>query len=258
MCLVAISWKSHAAYPLLISANRDEFFDRPTQALHLWDSGFYAGKDLRSGGTWLGFHPNGRWALLTNYRDFISQRKAEISRGALVQNFLESDLSPDSYLKQIEKEESCYDGFNLLVSDGDSLWYYSNYGHNIQQLNPGIHILSNGLLNDPWPKALLAKQQMEALISEKFTIHDLLNILKSDQTFESAKLPSTGLSQEMEVALSAQFIRMKDNYGTVSASAVLLSNAGLVQLKERRYEWEKTNFKDQEFQFKLDKPIQTK
>ena len=93
MCLVAFSWKVLPEFPLLISANRDEFFDRPTAPLHQWESGIYAGKDLRSGGTWMGFHPGGKWAFLTNYRDFTHPKSGKISRGKLVVDFLESTVS---------------------------------------------------------------------------------------------------------------------------------------------------------------------
>lgn len=260
MCLVSFSWKNHKDYPLIISANRDEFFARPTQAMHRWESGIYAGKDLRSGGTWLGFNPNGRgrWSLLTNYRDFISQRNAKISRGKLVQNFLETDSSPLSYLQQIEKDKDLYDGFNLLVSDGKDLFYFSNYGKEIQQIAPGIHALSNGLINDPWPKAELAKQQLKDITSREVSTSKLLSILKSDQQSSIRNLPKTGIPDEMEVALSPQFVRMNDNYGTVSSTAVLVHSSGSTQLKERTFDWEFHNFRDQDFEFDLNKPIETK
>jgi uncharacterized protein with NRDE domain len=258
MCLVSIWWKSHPEYPLIISANRDEFFDRPTMPIHCWESGFYAGKDLRGGGTWLGFHPNGRWSLLTNYRDFISQRTAKISRGKLVQEFLESDISPYSYLEQIEKNKNLYNGFNLLVSDGQELFYYSNYGEKTQKIRAGIHGLSNGLINDHWPKAELAKQQLQALNTSEFSTDTLLSILKSDHTFPLKTLPCTGIPDEMERALSSQFIRMNDNYGTVSSTAVLVDSSGFTQLKERTFNWDYHHFTDQAFQFDLNNPIQTK
>lgn len=149
MCLVALSWKNHDEYPLIISANRDEFFDRPTAELHSWESGLIAGKDLRGGGTWMGFHTNGKWSLLTNYRDFSNPKKGEISRGKLVQNYLEGDLGPEAYLGSVFKEKDRYEGFNLLVSDGDKLFYLGNYAEDIQEVQPGIHGLSNGLINDP-------------------------------------------------------------------------------------------------------------
>ncbi|SFA90928.1 NRDE family protein [Algoriphagus aquimarinus] len=252
MCLVAFSWRNHPEYPLIISTNRDEFFERPTQAMHVWESGFYAGKDLRSGGTWMGFHPNGRWSLLTNYRDFDNPRNAKISRGKLVQDWLETDITAEEYLKGIQKHQDQYDGFNLLVSDGKKLFYLSNYSLDIQEVQPGTYGLSNALLDDPWPKVQLAKQQLEQLIKTDFSTNDLLNILKSKDTYPPEKLPKTGIPLEMETCLSSQLIRMSGNYGTVSAAAVVQHTSGLVQLKQRSFQWKPEIFQDLDFQFQLD------
>ncbi|WP_057939575.1 NRDE family protein [Algoriphagus resistens] len=255
MCLVAFSWQSHPEFPIIISANRDEFFNRPTEKIHQWESGFYGGKDLRSGGTWLGFHPNGRWSLLTNYRDFIHQREPTISRGKLVQNFLESQIDPYDYLKEIEQNKTLYDGFNLLVSDGNRLFYYSNFGESIKKIQPGIYGLSNGLIDAPWPKSILAKMQLEQLITREFDANSLLGILKSTETAEPETLPYTGVARDLELALSSQLIRIDENYGTVSSTALLQHKSGLTKLKERTFDWDYHRFADREFQFQLQKPI---
>ncbi len=252
MCLVAFSWKSHPKYPLIISTNRDEFFERPSEPMHRWESGFYAGKDLRSGGTWMGFHPNGRWSLLTNYRDFANPRKPKISRGKLVQEWLESNITPEKHLQAIQKNQDLYDGFNLLVCDGKKLFYQSNYSPEIQEIKPGIYGLSNALLDDPWPKVTLAKQQLEQLILSEFSTSDLLNILKSKETYPPENLPKTGIPLEMETALSAQLIRMPGNYGTVSSAAVVQHTSGLVHLKQRSFQWNPELYTDLDFQFQLD------
>ncbi len=251
MCLVAIAWQVHEDYPLIISANRDEFFERPTQRIHQWESGFYGGKDLRSGGTWLGLHPNGRWALLTNYRDFNSPKVARISRGKLVQSWLEANLEPKQYLLEIQKYQDQYDGFNLLVSDGKSLWYLSNYAEEIQEIEPGIHGLSNGLINEPWPKTELAKEQLEAIMKGELNQNKVLHTLKSTKTYELEKLPSTGVPIDMEIGLSAQLVRIGETYGTVSAIAVLQESSGLVRMKERTYQIKYRDFKDTSLSFNL-------
>jgi uncharacterized protein with NRDE domain len=251
MCLVAIAWKVHPDFPLVISANRDEFFERPTQNLHQWDSKIYAGKDLRSGGTWLGFHSNGRWALLTNYRDFSTSLKPTKSRGKLVQNWLEGQSAPKQYLEEIGKSQENYEGFNLLVSDGKSLWYLSNYGNGIEEINPGIHAISNGLLNDPWPKTELAKAQLTALMETEPNENKLLHILKSTETYELERLPSTGVPIDMEIALSAQFVRIGESYGTVSAIAVVQEASGLVRMKERTYQIKYGDYVDTALSFTL-------
>lgn len=253
MCLVAFSWKEQSEYPLIISANRDEFFERPTAKLHQWDTGFFGGKDLKSGGTWMGFHPNGRWSLLTNYRDFRKMGHGEISRGKLVQDFLEDSISPEEYLKAIEKEKDRYEGFNLLVSDGRDLFYLSNFGKGIKEIQPGLYGLSNGLLNEPWPKTELAKNELESTLDNEFSHETLLAILKSKETYPLEKLPDTGAPKELEIALSAQLIRANGNYGTRSASAILWNKSGDISITERSFDWNEQDFKDTLEQFKLDK-----
>lgn len=249
MCLVAFSWKNHPEFPLIISANRDEFFDRPTQSLHQWDSGIIAGKDLRGGGTWMGFHPDGKWALLTNYRDFNRPQRGEISRGILVQDFLENEAKPEEYLEEVFNKKDRYEGFNLLVSDGIKLFYLSNFMEEIVEVQPGIHGLSNGLMNDPWPKVELAKKQLEKVISEEIATERLLTILKSKETHSIEYLPNTGAPEPMEIGLSAQLIRLPPNYGTVSASAVLRNRQGKTTVTERTFDWDHSVFSDQKINF---------
>ncbi len=249
MCLVAFAWKVHPEYPLVISANRDEFFERPSEKLHLWPSGFYGGKDLRSGGTWMGIHPNGRWALLTNYRDFKNPRTAQISRGLLVQAFLESKIGPKSYLEGLTPSLDAYDGFNLVVSDGEKIFYLSNYGKGVEEVKPGIHGLSNGLINDPWPKVELAKKQLSEVLEESFDENRLLNTLKSRERYPIEKLPDTGVPPQMEIGLSSQLIRIGNNYGTVSSMVVIQEASGLTRLKQRVFERDYHRFADTKEQF---------
>lgn len=200
----------------------------------------------------MGFHPNGRWALLTNYRDFHTQRKAEISRGKLVQCWLEASISPREYLLGIQGFGTSYEGFNLLVSDGDSIWYLSNYSTDVTEIPPGIHGLSNGLINEPWPKVQLAKSQLEDFMAGPIDENRLINTLKSTQTYPLTELPQTGVPEEMEIGLSAQLIRLGSNYGTVSAMAVIQNHKGETLLKERVYERDFQRYRDQQLTFQQD------
>lgn len=253
MCLLAFSWKEQSDYPLIISANRDEFFERPTAKVHQWETGFFGGKDLKSGGTWMGFHPNGRWSLLTNFRDFRKMGYGEISRGKLVKDFLEDSIAPKDYLKEIEKENDRYEGFNLLVSDGQDLFYLSNFGTGIKEVQPGLYGLSNGLMDEPWPKTELAKNQLERTLDTEFSHAALLEILKSKETYPLEKLPNTGAPKDLEIALSAQLIRANGNYGTRSASSIIWNKSGEISITERSYEWNEQIFSDALEQFKLEK-----
>lgn len=249
MCLVAFSWKNNPEFPLIISANRDEFFDRPTAPLHQWENGIVAGKDLRGGGTWMGFHPNGKWSLLTNYRDFSRKLSEKSTRGKLAQDYLEGDLEPETYLKKLYSKKESYEGFNLLVSDGDKLFYFSNYEREIREIQPGIHGLSNGLINANWPKITLAKDQLESLDTPEIKNENLLDILKSTETHPLEVLPKTGTPASMEIGLSSQLIRLPPNYGTVSATAVIVNRAGETKITERTFDWDHSKFKDKSMSF---------
>lgn len=235
MCLISFNWKDHPVYQLVLVGNRDEYYTRPTASLHLWESGFYAGKDLKGGGTWMGFHPKGKFAALTNYRDFSHSTFKPVTRGYLVKDFLENNQEPVEYLKSIQKRMGQYEGFNLLVADGDRMAYLSNRRQEIEIVSPGIHGISNALLDTPWPKVELAKKELRHWMeSDLLDENVLLNLLQSEEYASDIYLPSTGVSYDMERLLSAQFIKMGEEYGTVNTSVILWKHDGQVIIKERR------------------------
>jgi len=235
MCLISFNWKAHPVYQLILVGNRDEFYNRPTSSLHLWESGFYAGKDLKGGGTWMGFHPNGKFAALTNFRDFRHSISDPVTRGHLVKDFLENNHDPVQYLKSIKKEMGRYEGFNLLVAEGDQMAYLSNRRQEIEIVSPGIHGISNAFLDTPWPKVEQAKLELQRGIESKLVDESsILSLLQSEEYASDTSLPTTGVPYEMERVLSAQFVKMGKEYGTVNTSAVLWRHDGEVIIKERR------------------------
>lgn len=251
MCLITFNWRNHDTYHLILVANRDEFFERPSQSLHQWSSGFYGGKDLKSGGTWMGMHPNGRFAAITNFRDLAHLKANPVSRGKLVRDFLEGKEDPYTYLSQVQAVQENYDGFNLLVASGKEMFYLSNYGKGIQRVSPGTHGISNDLLNTPWPKVEKAKNDLRALLrNEQVDPDSLIQIHMSKETQPEANLPDTGLPLEKEKALSAQFIRLGDEYGTVNISVLLWKKSGEVTFLERETIPEKEGFRDTKVTFK--------
>lgn len=237
MCLIAFNWLNHSEYRLLLVANRDEFFERPSSSLHLWEEGFYAGKDLKGGGTWMGVHPKGRFAALTNYRDLSKLHENPVTRGNLVKRFLENDETPLEYLSRIHETKDRYDGFNLLVAEGTEMAYFSNYGNGIEKVLPGIHGVSNALLDTPWPKVENAKASLTELIDGANILPDtLIGLLQSSSYAPDHLLPKTGVPLEMERQLSAQLIKIGDEYGTVNTTAVLWKHDGDMVVKEKRYD----------------------
>lgn len=227
MCLITFQWQPDADKRLILSANRDEFLQRPAQPLHAWPDakGVYAGKDLSQGGSWLGIHTNGRFAALTNHRDMRSQGPENpISRGNLVVDFLTSNLSALEYLTLLEESSARYAGYNLLVADPHQLGYYSNKSaQSARILPPGLYGLSNGLLDTPWPKVESAKRTLATWLQQQPDEQSsLCHLLSSTLVADDSSLPDTGIGLEMERILSCEKI-ITPNYGTRCSTGLVLS-----------------------------------
>jgi len=173
MCLILFAYQHHPKYPLIVAANRDEYYARPSAPAQYWSDHPHvlAGRDLKELGTWMGITAQGRFAALTNYRDPQRHSTDALSRGHLVADFLCNQQSSHEYLKKIAKQSKQYNGFNLLVGDQKSLWYYSNQQGDIQPIAPGVHGLCNHLLNTPWPKLEQGRQQLSQCLTQDKMIY---------------------------------------------------------------------------------------
>jgi|SRR5690554_50402 len=239
MCLIAFAYKVSPEFPLILIANRDEFYDRPTQKAHYWrESGqteILAGKDLKAGGTWMGVSKNGRWAAVTNYRNIESNREDATSRGDLIPQFLTSKATCEEYLLHLKKEALKYNGFNLLVGDSSGVFHYSNISDVITEIQPGIHGVSNALLNTPWPKLKRAKDELSDRIKNNdLSKTSLFNLLNDQVKAPDSQLPSTGFSNELEKDLSSIFIDL-ENYGTRCSTLLFIDKNEKMEFVERRY-----------------------
>lgn len=239
MCLILFSYNAHPDYRLILGANRDEFYERPTAPLAYWREhpavSVLAGLDLRGGGTWMGVTPAGRFAALTNFRDPSANRNNAPSRGALVRDFLVGPETPGAYLERIDRAGASYNGFNLLVGDRNGLFYYSNRRPEIQALKPGIHGLSNRFLDSPWPKVERGKRAMERICSNgRIVPEEILGVLEDRVRPADDLLPDTGIGFEWERILSSVFIS-STIYGTRSSSVLLAGTDGKVEFVERTY-----------------------
>ncbi|MGP1666523.1 MAG: NRDE family protein, partial [Rhodanobacter sp.] len=162
MCLILLAWQAHPDYPLVLAANRDEFYARPSAPAAFLEKSpqVLAGQDLAAGGSWLGVNRQGCFAALTNYREGGKPRPDAPSRGRLVADFLAGSEDAGRYLDRLASNSAAFNAFNLFVGDGQRLGYYSNRGDNADAacwLTPGIYGLSNHLLDTPWPKLATAK-----------------------------------------------------------------------------------------------------
>lgn len=235
MCVLFISYKKHPRYPLIVLANRDEFYDRPTAPADRWADHpqVTAGRDLVGGGTWLGIADGGRFAAVTNYRD-PSRPAGSVSRGRLVADLLIGKCDPKTYLDKIATEPENYSGFNLVVGSNEGLYYYSNATNDDpRKLDPGVYGLSNHLLNTPWPKVSNGLAAFERLIAnDKFSKSDAFDLLADERLAADDALPDTGIGIEKERVLSPIFIRTPI-YGTRSSTVVVSNSEGDLELDER-------------------------
>lgn len=233
MCLIVFAWAPDSPQPLLLAANRDEFYARPTLPLAEWDDapGVFAGRDLEAGGTWLGLTRSGRFAALTNIRD-PGQPARSRSRGELTADYLLGDLSPERYLQQVMEKAEHYAGFNLLLGDAQQLWHYNPREGQPGQLQPGLYGLSNASLNTPWPKLQRARQALQQCQDTKDSA-PLLALLADRHLPEDHLLPETGVGLATERLLSSAFIASAA-YGTRASTALILRQDGW-HLTERSF-----------------------
>jgi uncharacterized protein with NRDE domain len=261
MCLIALNWQPQAPVPLIIAANRDEFYARPTQALHRWaEQPIVAGKDLQANGTWLGVSLSGRVAALTNYRDPSQNRLGAPSRGDITTAFLSGSGTCEQYLDALASRADAYNPFNLLVFDGLSLMGFESRQRRAFKLSEGVSVVSNADFNVPWPKvARLRNGFTQTLRQNVFDgesvacqpgINALFALLSDRRTASDEKLPQTGIPIEWEKALSAEFIHTLD-YGTRASSVMVVGRSradfversfdvnGFVAEVHRRTDWER-------------------
>ena len=238
MCILFIAVNQHPDYPLIVAANRDEFFERPTSESSFWSEHphILAGKDLRAGGTWMGINQQGKLSALTNIRDPQRIASDAISRGELVSDYLQHSPSSEGYLAQISANAEKYNGFNLLFGDWNDLYVFNNHTLQSDKLTTGVYGLSNASLNTPWPKTLQGVTQLTEYCqdSQSLESEQLFALLKNQTKAKDDTLPQTGVPIEWERKLSSIFIQSPE-YGTRSSTLLLVDNQQQVSWQERTF-----------------------
>lgn len=253
MCLILFAYRCDPIHELVLAANRDEFYARPTEPIQPWDNRpeVIAGRDLQAGGTWLGVTRSGRFAAITNVRDGEEPGPSLRSRGLLVSDFLEGQLGPAAYLESVRQDGPHYSGFNLLVANSDGLYYYSNRGADaVVSVEPGIHGLSNALLDTRWPKVAKGKQRLAAIVMRgtEPTSEELLALLMDQISAPSHSLPDTGVGPILERQLSPAFIKLS-SYGTRSSTVLVLRQKGGGWIEETSHPIGQSNALSRSFAF---------
>ncbi len=228
MCLIAFRFSPGQARHLLLAANRDEHHQRPARPMAWWDwpNGVLAGRDERAGGTWLALARDGRWAAVTNVRDPRAVGGPR-SRGELPLDFLEQSRSPRNWIERVYKRRAEYGPFNVLAGDRDSLWYGSSHAEPIC-VEPGVHALSNGRLDEPWPKSRRVATALRGLgAATRPDTERMFGLMDDRQAADEVELPDTGIGKDLERFLSPPFI-VGPEYGTRCTTVAALGERSVV------------------------------
>lgn len=234
MCLIAFAFTPDQDRHLLLVANRDEFHARPARPLAWWrwPEGPLAGRDEQAGGTWLALARDGRWAAVTNFRD-PRAGSGERSRGELPIGFFTAGQSPADYVQEVDRARSAYGPFNLLVGNRRSLWYCSSRSRP-RAVAPGVHALSNGVLDEGWPKSRRVSTALRGLVDQPDAVNTdrLFELMDDREIAADDELPDTGVGLEIERMLSAAFI-VSPRYGTRCSTVLELGTVS--RATERRF-----------------------
>lgn len=255
MCLIIFALNQHPKYKLIIAANRDEFFSRPTLEADFWEeeNSILGGRDVQSGGTWFGMNKNGRFIAITNYRDPKNEKKDAISRGELSKKFLLQNQNVSEFLKDVSKDKKKYNGFNFLLSDDnfENMYHYSNVTDRSMKIEDGIHGLSNHVLDSPWPKVQKGTNLLSNILqSESINSSEIVAMLRNETEAPDNLLPKTGISYDLEKKLSPVFISMK-GYGTRCSTALFVDTSNDLSFLEVTYNEHKQITSEKTFKLKL-------
>jgi uncharacterized protein with NRDE domain len=239
MCLILWANDCHPKYKLVLMANRDEFYARPTSPAAFWAEcpSILAGKDEKEGGTWMGITTKGRWGALTNYREPFDHDPQAPSRGHLVQKYLESSITAENYMQNLLAEDQPYNGYSILAGTCNQIYYFSNREKVVREVDKGVHGLSNGLLDTPWPKVTKGKKALIAALRKvNLDVEDLFTIMADREPPADHELPHTGMSLELERMLAALHVESETlGYGTRSTTIMLIDHRHKVQFWERSF-----------------------
>ena len=231
MCVLSLAWRAHPRWRLLMAGNRDELHSRPAAPLACWEGPgeVIAGRDLASGGTWAGVSRQGRFAVVTNLAGYGPPDPARQSRGALLHDLLAGE---GRYAASTTSDLDDFNPFNLIAVEGDQALFWSNRPKPARRrLAPGLYGLSNGALDEPWPKTQRLKTVLADWLAGPATRpQDLLDGLEEGR---QEKTPTPGSASDP--AASPIFIR-NPLYGSRCGTVVAIDEAGRGLIAERRFD----------------------
>lgn len=228
MCVLALAWRASPDWWLVAAGNRDEFHARPALPLARWaEADVIAGRDAVGGGTWLGVAEGaGRLAVVTNLRWPGGPDPTKLSRGALVTDLIARGTAAAEGLER-------YNRFNLILAEREAAWFVTNGpAPTVAPLPAGLHGLSNGLADVPWPKT----RQLKAAVADWMAAgDDRPDGLFAALAEEAPPVPDAAeRAAEPEPVTSPVFIR-DATYGTRCSTVVLVRPDGRGRMIERRF-----------------------
>jgi uncharacterized protein with NRDE domain len=233
VCLILAAWDAHPEFALVVASNRDEFFERASLPMHWWDDvPVLGGRDLTAGGSWMTLSATGRFAAVTNVRDFTRPDAALRSRGEIPVGFCAGNDSPADYCRGLPGDE--FTGYNALASDLETLWWTSNWAGAALPLDAGIYGISNAALDTPWPKVVNGKRRFAKVLASGARVKDFFALLADDTVAPDDLLPDTGIGIELERLASPAFISSPD-YGTTASTVLRIRRDGSYDVEERRF-----------------------
>jgi uncharacterized protein with NRDE domain len=233
MCTVLLGYRCLSGEPLVVVANRDEWFHRPTQRLHRWPEGLWAGRDLTAGGTWMGLSPEGRFAVLTNIRQQEKEQSMPVSRGQLVVKVLKDSRPLGEIFGELRDHKRQLAPFNLLALDPGEGFFFHSLEDRERPLTPGWYGLSNANLHTPWPKVVGSLSRMSQDYAGCRSGRERLRLIQERVTNEE-----TFLDEELPPhlwPLTAFFVRL-GSYGTRSSMWLRILGHGGAILQEQVYD----------------------
>jgi uncharacterized protein with NRDE domain len=262
MCLILLAWQSHPEYPLVITANRDEFYARKTRPAAWWGQAvsLLAGRDEEAGGTWLGINRRGRFAMLTNVRAPAERNPHAPTRGSLVVAALQNDDGAVRWLHEQHARANHFNGYNLIVGDvapslarGATVAYSSNRMPDAPRpLAPGLYGLSNAFLDTPWPKVTKSVSRFATQLASRVDPEAFFTLMADRRLARDTELPTTGVPLDWERVLSAVQIRAQ-GYGTRTTTVITVRRDGVVTFVERSFDTERPElFADRRYEFVID------
>lgn len=241
MCLILFAFRAHPDFPLVVAANRDESYKRPTLKAGFWQDHphIFGGRDLDMGGTWMALSRTraGRFAAITNFRDGAPKGVWPRSRGNLAKDYLLGSRDAPAYLDEVAASAGEYAGFSMLAGDLTRMCYLSNYGKGVVHVTPGVHGLSNHLLDTPWPKVADGRDALSAWMQH--AAHErtdaLFDMLADRSIAPENQLPDTGVGIAREKQLGPKFIAVDERYGTRASTVIVVDAANEVTYTERTF-----------------------